>query len=389
MVRSFKSNYGRCLRSLFVLLLLPGAVLLAAGCSQVQETKGEAAANRAAVSVSDTVQKVEGTDAGVKTEPSPVVPGRYLIAGYSPANMGVAKVEAMPEGRDGYHLSVSVVRGYSHHSGSLELDFVWDPEISLYKPVESEYKDITLKFTENSLTLDYPGKEYGGLNAEPKGTYYLSSASGADAPFLTRLYDLMDLKAAYRGGNSEVFFYEIDDTRRLLLVRSYGTEDKEVVSEEHLALLDTASDELKNLGESAPNQVADNRERLKSLGANEDLIYQVLRKTYFDRLLELEMKKFDAGESGFRDDENYKLTEKEAFYIATGMEGTTRYANNMRDQNDIGSIFMIEVDSADQNVVTVHFYEAVRNSDEDEHTATSDWLEVNRSTGRVSSDLFD
>lgn len=39
--------------------------------------------------------------------------------------------------------------------------------------------------------------------------------------------------------------------------------------------------------------------------------------------------------------------------------------------------------------VVVHLYELVRNGEDDEHTATSDWLEVDRASGRVSSSLFD
>ncbi len=62
---------------------------------------------------------------------------------------------------------------------------------------------------------------------------------------------------------------------------------------------------------------------------------------------------------------------------------------NRRDENNIGTIFVQEVDNSDENTVTIHIYEIVRNDETDTHTATGDWLEVNRRTGRVISTLFE
>jgi|GEM_PF-3226508 len=82
------------------------------------------------------------------------------------------------------------------------------------------------------------------------------------------------------------------------------------------------------------------------------------------------------------------LGEQEAFYIAIGEANATSVSDNRRDERHIGSIVVSEVDRSDADFVTIHRYEDVRSGEADEHTATLDWLQVDRRSGRVSG-LFD
>ena len=86
---------------------------------------------------------------------------------------------------------------------------------------------------------------------------------------------------------------------------------------------------------------------------------------------------------------NLSLQSAEASFIVTGVEGTQSISDNKRNAENIGSIFKSEVDSSDNKTVTIHIYEMVRNSKDDEHKATADWLIVDRSTGIVSSRIFE
>ncbi|RCX17814.1 hypothetical protein DFP94_108175 [Fontibacillus phaseoli] len=380
-----KNFYSRHLPGFLILLT---CAIIAAGCSK-QEISGNPPVSEPGSSlgsspspVSGAPVKVQAEQAGANTAET-VVPGRYLISNYSPSNAGVAEITASPEDPGRYHLSVSVVRGYSHHIGSMESDFVWDGELGRFRLTDEEYEDVDLEFAENSLTVDYEGEGFGGANAEPKGTYYLSNTGAEDAPFLTGLFDLTGLQEAYRHGLSDVYSYELDEEMLLLLVRSRDNEDRSEIAEERLALYDGSSRSLEALGEASEPHMTSNRELLLSLGADEHLIYQVLYKTYNDRLLSLEMGKFDEGRPGFHDTDDYRLSEQEAFYIATGVEGTTRFESNARDENDIGSIFIAEVDSVNEETLTVRFYELVRDGEGEEHIVNTDRLEVNRASGRV------
>ncbi|WP_410770411.1 hypothetical protein [Fontibacillus sp. BL9] len=375
-----KFNYRLLPGSLFLLT----CAIMAAGCS-TQEMAGNAPVSEPPPLSSPAPAapvKVPAQQAAASTAETAVT-GRYLISGYSPANAGVAEITVSPEEPGRYHLSVSVVRGYSHHIGSMESDFEWDGELGKFRLTDEGYEDVALELAENSLTVDYEGKQFGGANAEPKGTYYLSNTGAEDAPFLTELYDLTGLGEVYRHGVSDVYSYELDEGRLLLLVRSGNNEDRSEIAEERLALYNASSRSLKALGEASGHNETDNRELLQSLGADEHLIYQVLYKTYNDRLITLEMEKFDEGQPGFHDSDDYRLSGQEAFYIATGVKNTTRWENNTRDENDIGSTFIAEVDSMREETVTIRFDELVRNPEGMEEIVNTDRLEVDLASGKV------
>ncbi|MNC20377.1 hypothetical protein D3C75_683230 [compost metagenome] len=127
---------------------------------------------------------------------------------------------------------------------------------------------------------------------------------------------------------------------------------------------------------------------LLSMGVEPELIYELLNKDCADRYVEIQIQRFENGDSSAMAG-TMQLTDEEAFYVATGIPDTASYQNNTRDKNNIGSIFVMEVDSSDDKAVRLHFYEHVRNSEEDQHTATSAWLSVDRRTGRVTNTLFE
>ncbi|WP_079912507.1 copper amine oxidase N-terminal domain-containing protein [Paenibacillus sp. 32352] len=314
-----------------------------------------------------------------------IVTGTFTYPWYNPLNNGTAEVTKLDDGR--YHLHVSVVHGFSHNLGELDSDFTYDGENFVFS--DPEYSKVTMTFTENSITIDYPGYGFGGFNAEPKGTFYLHNSGIHDAPFLTKLYTRLQLPDVYRNGFSDVFTYYIDSTKVALLVRSYSTMDRNKVISENLAIYDTNTQTIEPLGEIQSYNKQELGKKLAALSLSEEFIYEVLNKEYADRFIELQMERFDNGDLTLGDLDQFRLTEEEAFYIVTGEKKTTAASHNVRDQDNNGSIYRSEVDHSDADSVTIHIYELVRHNPNDEHTATIDWLEVNRSNGRVKSILFE
>lgn len=100
---------------------------------------------------------------------STVITGEFIWSWNNPLDYGSASV--VKKGTNTYHLSVNVVTMFSHHNGSIEGDFYVDGKNMVF--IDPEYKDVKLLFSDNSLSVDYPGNDFGGANAEPKGTYYL------------------------------------------------------------------------------------------------------------------------------------------------------------------------------------------------------------------------
>ncbi|MNJ46757.1 hypothetical protein D3C77_418950 [compost metagenome] len=228
------------------------------------------------------------------------------------------------------------------------------------------------------------------MNAEPEGKYYLQNSGKVDAPFLTTIYDAIQLPEFYRGGLSNVYIYDIDDKpNKLVYIQSYEKSLPEEIMQEYVAIYNPEQGNVELVGELDRYNYSELSSRLREQGVDDDVIYEVLRNDYADRLVTLKMNLIDQGDTAIRDDENFRLSSEQAFYIATGVEGKTAIENNVRDKNNIGSIFIQEVDHLDEDQVTIHLYELVRNSEEDTHTATIDWLEVDRVTGKVKSSLFD
>lgn len=386
-----KSN--RNLLSIFCLLLLCITVL--SGCSN--DADGGNAQNIGHANVSKHVPVSLDVQEPVSkpSEPSVAAPGRldsnnvitgkFICSAYNPLYSGFVEVTQLAKNK--YHLNVIVVNGFSRRDGTIESDFSYDGQGFVL--ADPEYKQVNLSFTENSVTIDYEGDEFGGSFAEPKGTFYLKNSDIEDAPFLARLYNYLQLPGQYRNGFTDVLTYRLNDTRQVLLVRSQSSVDRSVTASEYLVVYNPSDKSFKLLGEIEQYNVSELRKKLEDLKAEPELIYELLRKDFADRLLLLKMRRFEDGDRSVLDPDTFKLTEEEAFYIVTGVEGTTFISNNTRDAQNIGSIFKTEVDSSDDKAVIVHIYEDVRNSEEDEHTATSDWLEVDRSTGKVVSSLYE
>ncbi|MEW9697772.1 hypothetical protein [Paenibacillus sp. SI8] len=319
------------------------------------------------------------------SEAGKVITGTFIYPWSNPLNSGTAEVTKLGENK--YHLNVSVVHGFGHNIGDIDFDFTHDGKNFVI--LNDQFKKVTLAFADNSLTIDYTGEEFGGFNAEPKGTFYLKNAGINDVPFLTKLYDKLNLSDQYRNGFTDVLTYNLNEIQQVLLVRSTSSINRNQVVSESLVIYNTLNQSLDILGDVTSNNAQELSKKLESLNADQELIYQLLHKDYADRFIELKMRKFDEGDPRARDLEKFRLTDAEVFYIITGIEGASSISNNTRNSDNIGSIFKTEVDHSDDTTVTIHIYEMVRNGNDDEHTVTADWLEVDRSSGEVASTLFE
>lgn len=317
------------------------------------------------------------------SESDNVITGTFIYPWSNPLNSGTAEVTKL--GANKYHLYVSVVHGFGHNIGEIDSDFIDNGKNFVI--LNDEYKIVTISFTENSITIDYSGNKFGGANAEPKGTFYLKNSGIEDVPFLTKIYDKLKLTDQYRHGFTDVLTYELKD-KQVLLVRSKSSIRRTQIVAESLVIYNTSNHSLDVLGEVSGLKSLGARKKLESMKADPELIYQLLHKDWADRFIELEMQKFDNGDRTAGDPDKFKLTDAEAFFIVTGIEGATSISNNTRNADNIGSIFITEVDHLDNKTVTIHIYEMVRNDKDEGHTATADWLEVDRSTGKVSSMIF-
>ncbi|MDF2935371.1 MAG: hypothetical protein K0Q90_744, partial [Paenibacillaceae bacterium] len=316
--------------------------------------------------------------------PVTVLTGTFIVPFYNDYNIGLAEVT--DKGNDRYHLLVSRTYGFSHNMGEIESDFTLHNGKAEF--ADQTYANVQLSFTENAIHIEYEGIQFGGLNAEPKGAFYLKNAGVEDSLFLSALYDELKLPEAYRNGFSDVYTYMYGD-KQLLLVRSASSADRSRIAEQHLVQYDPVNKEFKVLGEVSGEFMNQKLAKtLLSMDVDPELIYEMLNKDSADRYVEVQVRRFDEGDRSVMM-RTMQLTDEEAFYIATGIPDTVSYQNNTRDKNNTGSIFIMEVDSSDDQAVRLHFYESVRNSEEDQHTATSAWLSVDRQTGRVTNTLFD
>lgn len=367
-------------KGLSVLMLLCAiSIHVLTGCSDSRPVATQSVAHDTSAAP-DPAKSATLAEAAQVKEPG-VITGTFVHSYYSPLNDAVAEVAKLGENK--YHLKISVARGLSHHLGDIESDFSFDGKTFLFS--DELYKDVTLSFAENALTVDYPNDGFGGFNAEPRGTYYLKNSGAEDAPFLTKLFDAIKLDESYRNGYSDVYTYPLDEHKNLLLLRSRSGADRSFIAREHVVIHHHKKSRFTAVGEVVPSNIDSIRETLKQHGVDEELIYEVTRKTYNDRHKEVLMKRFDDG----NDSETITLTDEEAFFIVTGIEHATHHENNARDENNIGSIFVQEIEHSDDNRVLIRIYEVVRNDETDTHNATSDLLEINRKTGRIASTIFE
>ncbi|ULO08962.1 hypothetical protein H1230_09410 [Paenibacillus sp. 19GGS1-52] len=317
--------------------------------------------------------------ASKESEVISVVTGEFITPWSNPMNNGTATVTQISSGL--YHLEVSVVHGFGHNTGGIDSDFSFNG--TKYVFTNPEYQAVRLTFDERSLNIDYPEDVFGGYNAEPKGTFYLKNSGPTNVPFLKRLYDMLQLQEDYRGYFTDVLTYILSDTEQILLVQTRSSFAADDLFLENLVLFNTVDQRFELLGKFAGWNSNELSEKLVTLQASPELINELLHKQQADRFTELKMEKFDSL-VGF-DPDQINLTKAEAFYVVTGIKNATSVSNNKRDENNIGSVFITEVDHWDDKKVTIHSYENVRNDEEDEHTATTDWLEIDRSTGMITS----
>jgi hypothetical protein len=138
------------------------------------------------------------------------------------------------------------------------------------------------------------GTGFGGINAEPKGTFYLRNSGIEDAPFLTKLYDALKLPEPYRHGFSDVFPYYMNKNQQLLL-RNRSSVNRSLIVSESLIVYGSSDKSFNVLGEVDNYNTSKLRKKLENLNNNSSLIYEVLYKDYYDRFIQLLMDKFDNG----------------------------------------------------------------------------------------------
>ncbi|MDB5052822.1 MAG: hypothetical protein JWM44_872 [Bacilli bacterium] len=310
--------------------------------------------------------------------------GEYAVANESPFNYGSAVVTSKGTGL--YHINIEVVRLYSHHLGNIESDFnITSGKINL---LDKEMTDVDITFSQNKLIIDYPeSSRFGGANAEPKGTYYLKNTGIEDTKFLKELFDSVNLGESYRNGFTDVYVTALNGSNQLMLLQSKSSINRFNIVSEYVVVYSEKENKFNFIGVVHDIHDVDIKkisDKLKILGFEQDTIYRTLKKDANDRYINVRMNRFDNGEI---DGIDKPLTDQEAFYVATGEEGKTGISDNRRDKNNIGSIFITEVDHSDDKTVTIHKYEDVRNDEKDTHTATSDWITVERLSGNIKGIL--
>lgn len=376
------------MRSLYSIGIV--VALMVSGCSVQGKAATSTAQNRSvntvvqATSVSTSTAE-QNINLKQKLMPT-IVEGTYAKSDYTAVNNGSAIVSKL--GDNLYHINASMTSGYAHHTGEITSDFSWNGE--RFKLKDEEYAGVELIFTSDGLRIEYDDSiKYGGLNAEPKGTYYLQNTIEDHVPFLNSIYDAVKLPQKYRQGQSDIYIYNIGDhPNKIVYVQAYDMSLPEGMMQEYVAIYDPAQGKVNFVGEPDRYNYSQLSSILREQGASDDVIYEVLCKPYADRLVKLKMGLIDAGNTAIRDDDNFKLSVEQAFYIVTGVEGKTMLQNNLLDKKTIGSTFIQEVDHWDENKVMIHIYEVAANSKRNEHLATGDWLEVDRATGKVRNSLF-
>lgn len=364
--------------------------LMVSGCSVQGEAATSMAQNRSVNTVvqatSESASEAE-QNINLKKKLMPtVVEGTYAKPDYTAVSNGSAIVSKL--GDNLYHIDASMASGYAHHTGEITSDFSWNGERFVLK--DEEYAGVELIFTSDGLRIEYDDSiKYGGLNAEPKGTYYLQNTIEDQVPFLNSIYDAIKLPERYRQGRSDIYIYNMGDhANKILYVQAYDMSLPEGMMQEYVAIYDPAEGKVNYVGEPDRYNYSQLSSLLRAQGAADDVIYEVLCKPYADRWVKLKMKLMDEGNTAIRDDDNFKLSAEQAFYIVTGVEGKTVLQTNLLDKKRIGSTFIQEVDHWDENKVMIHIYEAAPNSKANNHLATDDWLEVDRVTGKVQDSLF-
>ncbi|MFC4100803.1 hypothetical protein [Paenibacillus xanthanilyticus] len=303
-------------------------------------------------------------------EPLPlyIQSGTYAQAGGSSQREAIATLEQLGDNR--YRLYAAV-----HLSGvdTVELDaaFIVDGQTVAFQ--DDAYRELSLTLGDDSITIDYPANAFGDPEADLRGTYYLRSAPSDESPFLRALYDSIQLSGTMRQGQLVIHTYPLGPDERWLLLEARDSEGGGTANPPSLVRYRP------HTGQFAPIPWEKALETLRLQDASEAMIYEITHKRYADRYRDV------LEDRATREmPENAPLSEQEAFYIATGEHSVTRTEQLRDEPAAAGSRYIQEIDSSDEATVVVHLYELVEDGEEG-HTATVDWLEVDRLTGRVSS----
>ncbi len=323
------------------------------------------------------VEPLEEADAESTNE---VLVGTFIQSGNNALYNG--SVEITKLGTDRYHLEVSRVSGYSYNNGSIEEDFSVRKGQFIFNASAPE--GMKLKFTENSVTVDYDGEGYGGMNAEPKGTYYLKNTGLEDSPFLSRLYDAVGLAESYRNGFTDVLTFDSSEQdKQILLVRSSSSMNRSELASEYVVTYNSKSKKFYVIGELNPVEPLEMEVSLILSGVAKDDIYPILHKDYLDRFIYILMERNDFGDRSllYGEENGEGLTEEEAFRIVTGAEGKIIREPGVTKDDPVA---VTEVSHSDKKSVYINKYDDVTSSDGEKQFIGLKWLSVDRFTGKVT-----
>ncbi|TYP68365.1 hypothetical protein [Paenibacillus methanolicus] len=310
------------------------------------------------------------TTASGQLEPIPlyIQSGTYAQAGASSRREAIATLEQLGDNRYRLH---AAVRLSGHEAGGLDAEFSVDGQTIAFH--DDAYRELSLALGDDSLTIDYPANAFGEPGADLRGIYYLRSAPSDESPFLRALYDSIQLSGTMRQGQLVIHTYPLGPEERWLLLEARDGESGGTANPPSLVRYRPAA------GQFTPITWEKAQETLRMRDASEAMIYEITHKRFADRYREVLADRTIRGTP-----DKAPLSEQEAFYIAVGERSVTR-TEQLRDEPEAtGSRYIQVVDSSDEAAVLVHLYELVEDAEES-HTATIDWLEVDRLTGRVSS----
>ncbi|MFB9327546.1 hypothetical protein ACFFSY_16570 [Paenibacillus aurantiacus] len=297
--------------------------------------------------------------------------GTYAQAGDSPQRDAVATLEQLSDNRYRLH---AAVRQFGRDASVLDAEFTVEGQTAVF--IDEAFRELSLTFNDDSLSIEYPANAFGEPEADLRGIYYLRSAPSDESPFLRALYDSIQLSGTLRQGEAVIHTYLLDSNERLLLLDWRHGEDDAETGIPALVRYHPAT------GQFTPIPWDNVLETLRLWDANEAMIYEITHRAYADRYREVL-----AIRSGLGKPQDAPLSEQESFYIATGERGVTRTDRARTEPEAAGSRYIQEVDSSDEATVLVHLYE-IAGDGQESHTATVDWLEIDRHTGRVSG-MFD
>lgn len=352
-------------------LILLSFLLLVGFSSGVAEAEDKIAMK---TEVSNTAVK----DTATKKVKKKLNTGTYEYPWRDPLYPGTAKLTHKID--NVYNLDITVFAGLSFNHGELSFDFTYDGSGFKILNDDPDYQQIKLEFTENSLKIDYENNVFGGMNAEPKGTFYLKNSFIDINDFTKRIYETVELDSYYWDESTNIYTYDGKGDTLVLLIRNKSNKDL-------VASYDTKTKKITSVGELTKyGEIYEDLYEL--LDKDLDSLYKVARSDEHERFVDVLIDRHHNQEKNHATDDEVLLTPKEAFYIATNIKDSTGTSTSNRDEKNVGTIFITEIGKVTDQEVIIHFYESERSANGEESKYTTDRLKVNRKTGHVTSEMY-